>query len=590
METPQRSSLGTSCTPPSFWNAKPIESSFMSTGLLSKRNKPRLAEKNNVFTAPRTPCKKLVHQHSPLFSRFPLANSNSNNINNDNGRNKNNNGLFCVSSETPGCAAPKTPHEASTKAFMDKFSTLQTPSLFREETNDSPLSPTIQHKNWENSSPSSPCPYSPSIGSSRQLDNSFFYGQSPLFSRNSHYSTCQTPLKYDNSQPIGTPLCGYSTSSSTSSPYTDGPSLQPISVASPFSDRSQLGSTGKVSNFYNRIYGNQYLDSPRKDSSTLRFLNREYFQSLGHENDTLSPDPNSNEDYFHNQFDQITSLGSGEFSWAYKARDKKSGHFYAVKKSKRRFTGIKARKESLEEVEILWKIGKHKHCVELISAWEQKEILYLQFELCEHGSLYSFIEEFCTQERLEETRIWKILTDIALGLKHIHSNDIIHLDIKPANIFIDGEKNLKIGDFGLATKCPAPRGIEKEGDREYIALEVLNGYYDKPVDIFSFGLSILELAANIILPDNGPEWQKLRAGDLSECRFGLVSNTLIRLIQSMLNPMPSHRPKIDDILKHPVIEGIITNRASGVLNKGTLEVEDQEIAQKFMDVIETCHE
>ncbi|CAG8437029.1 10497_t:CDS:2 [Ambispora gerdemannii] len=517
METPQRSSLGSSCTPPSFWNAKPLESSFMSTGLLSKRNKPRLTEKNNVFTAPRTP--------------------------------------------------------SSAKAFFDKLSTPQTP-LFQEEANDSPSSPTMQHKNWETSSSPSPCPYySPSIGGSRQLDNSFFYGESPssasyspLFSRNSQYSTCQTPLTHN------------------------GPSLQPIAAASPFCDRSQLGSVGKLSNFYNRIYGSQYLDSPRKDSSTLRFLNREYFQSLGHENVASSYDLNFNEDYFHSQFDRITSLGSGEFSRAYKARDKRSGRFYAVKRSKRRFTGIKARNESLEEVEILWEIGKHKHCVELISAWEQKETLYLQFELCEHGSLDSFIEEFCTQKRLEETRIWKILTDIALGLKHIHDNDVIHLDIKPANIFITGEKNLKIGDFGLATKCPAPRGIEKEGDRKYIALEVLNGYYDKPVDIFSLGVSILELAANIILPDNGPEWQKLRAGDLSGCRFDVVSNILVQLIQCMLNPVPLRRPKIEDILKHPVIEGIITNRTSGVLNKGTLEVEDQEIAQNFMDIIETCHE
>lgn len=101
-------------------------------------------------------------------------------------------------------------------------------------------------------------------------------------------------------------------------------------------------------------------------------------------------------------------------------------------------------------------------------------------------------------------------------MKHIHDNNFIHLDLKPANIFIDWEGVLKIGDFGLASSWPAPANIDGEGDREYIAPEVLSGHLDKPADVFALGMILLEIAGNIVLPDNGTSWQRLRAGDMSD--------------------------------------------------------------------------
>ena len=102
------------------------------------------------------------------------------------------------------------------------------------------------------------------------------------------------------------------------------------------------------------------------------------------------------------------------------------------------------------------------------------------------------------------------------GIKHVHESGFIHLDLKPANVLITFEGVLKIGDFGMAARWPAEAGIEGEGDREYIGPEILMGLFDKPADIFALGLIMLEIAGNVELPDNGPSWQKLRAGDMSD--------------------------------------------------------------------------
>ncbi|KAI9217821.1 hypothetical protein BC828DRAFT_417807 [Blastocladiella britannica] len=72
--------------------------------------------------------------------------------------------------------------------------------------------------------------------------------------------------------------------------------------------------------------------------------------------------------------------------------------------------------------------------------------LYIQMEYCENRTLSDVIEKGVT---LNEA--WRLLRQIVEGLVHIHATSIIHRDLKPKNIFLDGDTNVKIGDFGLAT-------------------------------------------------------------------------------------------------------------------------------------------
>ncbi|KAK3672194.1 mitosis inhibitor protein kinase swe1 [Recurvomyces mirabilis] len=247
--------------------------------------------------------------------------------------------------------------------------------------------------------------------------------------------------------------------------------------------------------------------------------------------------PGQSSSYFANDVDtSITARfgstqvsGNGEFSQVYKvekplpgtlqgsqAQLSPSAKVWAVKKSRKPYTGQKDRARKMREVDILKSLRGFENVVELVDSWEAKGHLYIQTEFCENGNLKDFLLRTGFKARLDDFRIWKILLELTLGVKSIHDANIIHLDLKPANVLIDWEGVLKIADFGMASAWPAPPNLDGEGDREYIGPEILNGRFDKPADIFALGMVMLEIAGNIVLPDNGTSWQRLRAGDVSE--------------------------------------------------------------------------
>ncbi|CAD6500637.1 BgTH12-06346 [Blumeria graminis f. sp. triticale] len=223
------------------------------------------------------------------------------------------------------------------------------------------------------------------------------------------------------------------------------------------------------------------------------------------------------------KFEKVEMIGTGEFSQVFRVTERplqpgspSSNRIFAVKKTRHPFQGIRDRERKIQEVNILRALGDSDYIVHLLNSWEEKNHLYIQTEFCEEGSMDLFLSQVGRKGRLDDFRIWKILLELGLGLKHIHDKGFIHLDLKPANILITFEGVLKIADFGMATSWPAPQGIEGEGDREYIGPEILEGNYDKPADVFALGLIMLEIAGNVQLPDNGPTWQRLRSGDVSD--------------------------------------------------------------------------
>ncbi|KUI59041.1 Mitosis inhibitor protein kinase wee1 [Cytospora mali] len=246
----------------------------------------------------------------------------------------------------------------------------------------------------------------------------------------------------------------------------------------------------------------------------------------------------------NSRFDQVELIGKGEFSQVFKVRESgdqtstaavsgtpgtpptpSQARVFAVKKTRLPFFGAKDRESKLREVSILQALRGRPHVLQYVDSWEKQFHLYIQTEYCEEGSLSDFLGTVGSAGRLDDFRIWKILVEACMGLQSIHDAGLIHLDIKPANILINYEGTLKIGDFGMATKWPAERGIEGEGDRRYIAPEILQGKYDMPADVFSLGLIMFEIASNVWLPDNGPHWLALREGNFSAVPTGPLTGS-----------------------------------------------------------------
>ncbi|KAL2269131.1 hypothetical protein VTJ83DRAFT_3977 [Remersonia thermophila] len=266
---------------------------------------------------------------------------------------------------------------------------------------------------------------------------------------------------------------------------------------------------------------------------------RSLFSSLASRRASITPQnahvPTDVDESLVARFDKAEVIGHGEFSQVYRVvkasapfsfmlgysttprtpSSPRSEQVYAVKRLKMPFHGAKGRKARLREVSILQSLRHSSKVVQLIDSWEHQGHLYIQTEFCAEGNLAVFLKTVGERGRLDDFRIWKILLETAQGLAAIHEAGFIHLDIKPANILITFDGYLKIGDFGLATSWPAAKGIEGEGDRAYLAPEILNGQYDKPADVFSLGLMILEVACNVFLPENGAAWSALRVADFS---------------------------------------------------------------------------
>lgn len=119
--------------------------------------------------------------------------------------------------------------------------------------------------------------------------------------------------------------------------------------------------------------------------------------------------------------------------------------------------------------------------------------MFIQTELCEVGSLKDLLERRSTP--LPEETIWEYLLDMVLGLKHIHMHNLLHLDIKPANLFLTVEGHLKIGDFGLVQHL-GDCVYDMEGDSRYMALELLSENAASvafSADIFCLGATCFEM-------------------------------------------------------------------------------------------------
>lgn len=180
-------------------------------------------------------------------------------------------------------------------------------------------------------------------------------------------------------------------------------------------------------------------------------------------------------------------LGKGTFSTVNECHNKQTEESFALK-----IIDKKVYKESKvvieNEIRILQN-SSHPSITRLYDVYETPDHLYLVMELIKGGELYSIISE---QGALPESRAHRIFGQIFEGVNYLHQHNIVHRDLKLENILVDGNRSIKLTDFGLSkifklsdeqmmqTRCGTPC---------YVAPEILQGTkYGPEVDYWSMGV------------------------------------------------------------------------------------------------------
>eukprot|EP00536_Pseudo-nitzschia_multiseries_P001812 jgi/Psemu1/251025/estExt_Genewise1Plus.C_230143 len=257
---------------------------------------------------------------------------------------------------------------------------------------------------------------------------------------------------------------------------------------------------------------------------------------------------------FYSDFDAIAELGNGSFGKVVQALSRLDGCMYAIKIAHRAAKGKADKDRMLQEVYALSALSDQAdtatfHIVRYHQAWmDEEQRLYIQTELCT-TTLEAKMKEAAPGQLDVPTR-FKFLREILLALEFIHKNGMVHLDIKPENIFW---KNglFKLGDFGLVSTVSS-HDVD-EGDSRYTSMELLSGDSKDLTksDIYSLGIAVYEIcsARTTPLPSNGPEWQALRSGSIvppMNTPYGLY-----QIIKRMMNPTYQQRPSASELLKLP---------------------------------------
>lgn len=183
-------------------------------------------------------------------------------------------------------------------------------------------------------------------------------------------------------------------------------------------------------------------------------------------------------------------VGSGTFGDLY--RGTYCSQDVAIKVLKAERISAEMLRDFSQEVYIMRKI-RHKNVVQFIGACTRQPNLCIVTEFMSKGSLYDFLHKHNGVFKLP--LLLKAALDVSKGMNYLHQNNIIHRDLKTANLLMDENEVVKVADFGVA-RVQAQTGVmtAETGTYRWMAPEVIEHKpYDHRADIFSFGIVLWEL-------------------------------------------------------------------------------------------------
>jgi serine/threonine protein kinase len=266
-------------------------------------------------------------------------------------------------------------------------------------------------------------------------------------------------------------------------------------------------------------------------------------------------------------------LGKGGNAVVYQCTCLETCEQFAIKiLSKERLVQTKTLSSHVREVTIHASL-QHKHICNFHHYFEDSKRCYILLELCPKGTLYHVIQ---ARGKLDELEAACFLFDLTKAVSHLHSNRILHADVKPQNCFLTSNMNLKLGDFGLSVRLGPNQNTctKKCGTPNYVAPEILEKRekrgYSLEVDVWSMGCVLYCMLVGV------PPFQsqsvketcvKIHSGKYSIPSF--VSDDARDLITKMLHMNPKKRATLDDIQQHSFLRMVSSNIAIPVIVHAT---------------------
>ncbi|CAN6463934.1 unnamed protein product [Victoria cruziana] len=164
----------------------------------------------------------------------------------------------------------------------------------------------------------------------------------------------------------------------------------------------------------------------------------------------------------------------------------------AIKVLKPERVDVDMQREFAQEVFIMRKV-RHKNVVQFIGACTKPPTLCIVTEFMSGGSVYDFLHKQKGVFKLPA--LLRVAIDVSKGMNYLHQNNIIHRDLKAANLLMDENEVVKVADFGVA-RVQSQSGVmtAETGTYRWMAPEVIEHKpYDHKADVFSFGIVLWEL-------------------------------------------------------------------------------------------------
>ncbi|KAG8390730.1 hypothetical protein BUALT_Bualt01G0113800 [Buddleja alternifolia] len=249
----------------------------------------------------------------------------------------------------------------------------------------------------------------------------------------------------------------------------------------------------------------------------------------------------------------IELVGEGSFGKVYKGRRKFTGQTVAMKFIPKHGKSEKDILNLRQEIEILRKL-KHENIIAMLDSFENPQEFCVVTEFAQ-GELFEILED---DKCLPEEQVQAIAKQLVRALHYLHSNRIIHRDMKPQNILIGAGSVVKLCDFGFARAMSANTVVLRsiKGTPLYMAPELVREQpYNHTADLWSLGVILYELFVGQPPFYTNSVYALIRHIIKDPVKYpDNMSSSFRSFLQGLLNKVPQNRLTWPALLEHPFVK------------------------------------